>query len=340
MKIFVTGGTGYVGSHSVASLMKDGHEIRMLVRSRENVYRALTPLGININQIEIIEGDINDLDKLKAAMKSVDSILHAASVVDISSNNKNISLKTNRQGFDNILNESIKASLDPIIHVSSGAAILPNCHNGVVNNHSLPTQNNIGPYQDSKTYQEKKARELQLLGFPIVITNPTLVMGPNDPHWGVCTKIIMQILMGNLNPVIEATVPIVDVRDLAQLHSKLMKSGNGPKRYLLSSNIQLTDLVDLINKLTYRNIKCYVMPRLFLNIVVVVLSYLQTVLPIKTFVSKSTFSIMKLNPYFDDTDTVERLKINKTDISKTIYDMLVWMKSTNKIPQELFGELR
>ena len=82
------------------------------------------------------------------------------------------------------------------------------------------------------------------------------------------------------------------------------------------------------------------MPRLFLNIVVVVLSYFQTVLPIKTFVSKSTFSIMKLNPYFDDTDTVERLKINKTDISKTIYDMLVWMKSTNKIPQELFGELR
>src|SRR5688572_17708970 len=78
--ILVTGGTGFVGSHTVAALLERGHRVRLLVRSRSRVGPALSPLGIAADAIEIAEGDVTREESVRAALEGCDGVLHAAAV--------------------------------------------------------------------------------------------------------------------------------------------------------------------------------------------------------------------------------------------------------------------
>ena len=75
MKVLVTGGTGFVGSHSVAALLSQGHQVRLLVRSPDQVARSLSPLGAA--DVESVLGDVTAPQSVKEAMTGCDAVLHA-----------------------------------------------------------------------------------------------------------------------------------------------------------------------------------------------------------------------------------------------------------------------
>ena len=91
----------------------------------------------------------------------------------------------------------------------------------------------MGAYTDSKAEQEILARDFQMKGAPVVIIYPGAVMGPYDPHWGDGTSMVEQILRRKVIPVLDSHIPIVDVRDIARIHSVVLESGKGPRRYML-----------------------------------------------------------------------------------------------------------
>jgi len=70
MKVLVTGGTGFVGSHSVAALVSLGHQVRLLVRSRDRVVRSLSPLGVA--DVESVVGDVTAPGSVEEAMPHCD----------------------------------------------------------------------------------------------------------------------------------------------------------------------------------------------------------------------------------------------------------------------------
>ena len=78
MRVLVTGGTGFVGSHSVAALVSQGHQVRLLVRSRDRVASSLSPLGVA--EVESVEGDLTAPRSVEEAMAHCDTVLHAAAV--------------------------------------------------------------------------------------------------------------------------------------------------------------------------------------------------------------------------------------------------------------------
>ena len=340
MKVLVTGGTGFVGCHTVSRLVRDGHEIRMLVRSEDRVSPALIPVGVNTSQVEVLLGDVTDRDSIKRALVGVDALIHAASVYTMDKRRSKEIMATNKKGAEIVLGEASIAGLDPIIYVSSVAAVMSPEKSSVRFPVSPPTSVKIGAYVNSKADQEVIARDLQAKGAPIVITYPGSVAGPYDPHWGDGTLLVENVLCGKANPVIDGNIPIVDVRDIARLHSAVLEPAKGPRRYMLSGNsIRLTELVALLGRLTGRNIRCHTAPIWLLEPIGNAMDVFQTIWPIRFRISKEAFTILKWDLGFDDSSSVKELGIKKTDLETTMIDMLRGMHSVGRISDKMLGKL-
>jgi dihydroflavonol-4-reductase len=78
MRVLITGATGFVGSHTVAAVVRAGHDVRLLVRRPGRVGAALAPFGIRV--VDIVTGDVLDAGSVQAAVEGCDAIISAAAV--------------------------------------------------------------------------------------------------------------------------------------------------------------------------------------------------------------------------------------------------------------------
>jgi nucleoside-diphosphate-sugar epimerase len=81
MRVLVTDGTGFVGSHTVAAIARSGHELRLLVRRPGQVPASLGPLGVSVT--DIVGGDVLDEDVVSRAVEGCDAVVHAAAVYSV-----------------------------------------------------------------------------------------------------------------------------------------------------------------------------------------------------------------------------------------------------------------
>ena len=177
MKVLVTGGTGFVGSHSVAALLSQGHQVRLLVRSPDQVARSLSPLGAA--DVESVLGDVTAPQSVKEAMTGCDAVLHAAAVYSIDPRAASRIRETNVRAAENVLGTAVRRGLDPVVHVSSYVALLP--PQGAVLTPDSPVKRPRGTYSRSKAESERIARGYQEQGGPVVIVYPGGVIGPRRP---------------------------------------------------------------------------------------------------------------------------------------------------------------
>src|SRR5688500_6359744 len=123
MKVMVTGGTGFLGSHSVSALVKAGHEVRLLVRAPDRIPPAMAPHGLG--QMDHVIGDITDKASIAKALDGCDAVLHSANILTTDPRRAAEMLDVNPRGTANVLGAAFERGLDPIIHVSSNAALMP-----------------------------------------------------------------------------------------------------------------------------------------------------------------------------------------------------------------------
>jgi dihydroflavonol-4-reductase len=125
MRVLVTGGTGFVGSHTVAALVEGGHEVRLLVRARQRVAAALAPLGLQAADLDTTVGDVTDPAAIDQAVRGCEAVVHAGSVYSLDSRDAGRIRQVNVRGTDLVLGAAHRAGLDPIVYVSSIVAMLP-----------------------------------------------------------------------------------------------------------------------------------------------------------------------------------------------------------------------
>jgi dihydroflavonol-4-reductase len=226
MKVLVTGGTGFVGSHSVKALVDAGHEVRMLVRAPERVATTLGPLGVQ--PPEHATGDVTDADSVRRALDGCDAVLHGASMFTFDARERERMLHVNRRGTELVLTTAHELGLNPIVHVSSYVVLLPS--DGTLRVDS-PLGDPPFPYARSKVESELVARELQREGAPVVIVRPGMVWGPRDPHMGESATLARDILRGRVPGAVPGGAPVVDVRDVAAVHAAAMAPRRGPRTY-------------------------------------------------------------------------------------------------------------
>ncbi|GII76276.1 NAD-dependent epimerase [Sphaerisporangium rufum] len=235
MLVTVTGGTGFVGAHSVAAIAGAGHRVRMLVRDPDRAARALAPLGVDPGAVHTVPGDVRDAGAVRAAVRGADAVLHAASVYSFDSRRHAEMRAVNERGTEVVLGEARRAGAGLIVHVSSIVALYPASPARVLDAGS-PVGRPRETYMATKAAAEQIARRHQADGAPVVITYPPALLGPHDPNLGDQTARLRDVLRG-LTPMWPAGgFPVGDVRDTAALHARLLDGAAGryfgPGRHL------------------------------------------------------------------------------------------------------------
>lgn len=223
MLICVTGGTGFVGSHSVAAVLRAGFRVRLVVRDPARVAPALAPLGIDPGAVDVAVADVTDRTAVAAALRGADAVLHAASVYSFDSRRRSDLRRINELGTEVVLDAARRVGADPVVYVSSVAALMP--AKGRELRADLPVGRPRAAYPASKAAAEAVARRHQGQGAPVVITYPPALLGPHDPHLGDQTARLRDTLRGLMPLWPTGGFPLGDVRDTAALHAALFQPG-------------------------------------------------------------------------------------------------------------------
>ncbi|MCV7199047.1 NAD-dependent epimerase/dehydratase family protein [Mycobacterium angelicum] len=244
MRIAVTGGTGYLGAHVVRALLQAGHHVTLLVAPNDSapVIERLRELG----PLTVLVGDVRATSSIEELLTAADAVLHAAGIVGTDERRARLMWEVNAYATEAILTRAVELGLDPVVSVSSYSALFPP-PDGVISPDS-PTAAGRSAYAKTKGYADRAARRLQDAGGPVVVTYPSSVVGPAfGTAAGVTERGWAPIVRWAVAPRVRGGMQMIDVRDVADVHVRIMQAGRGPRRYVCGGHLLTFDeMVDAV----------------------------------------------------------------------------------------------
>ncbi|MFJ9521737.1 NAD-dependent epimerase/dehydratase family protein [Kitasatospora sp. NPDC101801] len=256
----MTGGTGFVGAHSVAAVLRAGCRVRLLVRDPAAVERSLAPLGVDPAGLELVVGDVTDEGAVAEAVKGAEVVLHAASVYSFDSRRRSELRRTNVRGTELVLAAGRASGARRVVHVSSVGALFPAA--GPVIRTDSPVGRPREAYLATKAAAEQVARRHQQEGAPVVISYPPALLGPDDPYLGDQNARLRNELRGLMPLWPGGGLPLGDVRDTAALHAALVTGTAGPATRQFGPQHFLTTrrYVETVREVTGRQLPAMYLP--------------------------------------------------------------------------------
>jgi len=233
MKIFITGGSGFIGRHTVELLAKTNHQLVLLTRKTSNT-SFLSKLS---NQsITIIEGDLNDELSLLNGMKGCDSVINIAAHYTFWEPHKKIYSKVNVRGTQNVMECALKSGIKKIVHIST-AGIFGKPFEEPFNEKSPVGPKQVSEYSRTKYEGDRIAWNLfEKKGLPLVVIYPVCVLGPGDPN--ASANYVQNLINRRLPATVfkDKIFSFVCVKDVAQaIVNALEKEDNIGEKYLISN---------------------------------------------------------------------------------------------------------
>lgn len=308
----------------------------MLVRAADRTSPALTPLGIG--EVDYVLGDVTDSAAVERGMEGCDAVLHAASIYSFDVRTAREMQRVNLTGTETVLKAAEKSHLDPVVYVSTFLALWS--PEGTTVDEQSPLRDPRGPYFKSKVEAERIARRYQEGGLPVVISYPSTVNGPQDPHVGESAQIVASLLKRLLPAVPRGALSIVDVRDVAGAHAAAFERGLGPRRYVLSgTSVRFSSMVEMLEEVTGRRIPHVTVPAWTLWPIVRAAGLLQRVLPFRLPLSAEGFDAVTWDARGDNSRARAELGFAPRDPSETFADTVEWMYRAGRISAKQAGKL-
>jgi dihydroflavonol-4-reductase len=251
VKLLVTGATGFLGSTLVPMLRQAGHDVRVLVRS-----------GVEVPEVETVKGDVRDPDSVLRALAGVEGVYHLAGLVSRDPADARKMYELHVDGTRNLLTAAARAGLKRIVLASSSGTIGVSRVRRVASEEDDYPIEAVGrwPYYLSKIYEEKIAIDFARRGLPIVILNPSLLLGPGDARMS-STQDIFRFLMGRIPVMPRGGISFVDVRDAARALVAALTRGNVGERHLLgAANWEFSEFFARLGRIAHRAPPLFRMP--------------------------------------------------------------------------------
>ncbi|TWU00964.1 NAD-dependent epimerase/dehydratase family protein [Stieleria varia] len=253
--IFVTGGTGFIGTRLVQTLI--GQEYRVRVLTRRGPETADTS-WLSHERIELVHGDITDVGSLIRGMQGCDRVLHLAAYAKNWAPSRDIYNQINVEGMRNVFAAAEQVGVRRVVWTSTIMTLGPSTP-GKVGDERMPRSSNefLTGYEESKWLAEQEAFRWTDRGFPVVIVNPTRVYGPGPLTEGnALAKLIDDYNRGRVPILFNRGVNVgnyVLVDDVVQGHLLALEKGRVGERYILGgTNVSLRDFFRAIDGVTGR----------------------------------------------------------------------------------------
>jgi dihydroflavonol-4-reductase len=246
MKCFVTGATGFLGSHVARQLQAKGSDLHLLVRP--------TSRTDNIADLaaERVVGDLRDVESLKRGMAGCEFVFHVAADYRLWALNGQELYQSNVDGTRNLLEAARDSGVRRVVYTSS-VATMGFGNNGHVTDENAPVAlaNMIGDYKRSKFMAEQLVIEAGRNGQDVVMVNPSTPIGERDIKPTPTGQIVVDFLKRKFPAYVDTGLNLVDVTDCAEGHLLAMEKARPGERYILGSeNLTLKQILDKLAAIT------------------------------------------------------------------------------------------
>ncbi len=249
MKIFITGGTGYLGNKLVARLSASGNEINAICHNPSKKKFLQFP-GVNI-----FDGDISDLASMKKAMQGCTQVYHLAGYARVWAKDPTNYYTINVGGTKNILDAAIECGVKKVLYTSTAGVLGPSGENPVKEGDKRLGKI-LNEYEDSKTQAEDLCLEYaQKMGLNVMIVNPPRIYGPGlSSESNGLTNLVKKYLEGKWRIIPgdgQGIGSYVYIDDIIRGHILAMEKGKSGERYILSGvNATYDEFFEILAKVS------------------------------------------------------------------------------------------
>ena len=246
MKCFVTGATGFLGSHVARQLLAAGADLRLLVRPTSRLD------NIAAIRADHVVGDLRDVDSLRKGMSDCEFVFHVAADYRLWARDGQELYQSNVDGTRNILQAARDSKVRRVIYTSS-VATMGFGNNGRLTDEKSPVtlENMIGDYKRSKFMAERLVLEAGQAGQAVVMVNPTTPIGERDIKPTPTGQIVVDFLKRKFPAYVDTGLNLVDVIDCAHGHLQAMEKARPGERYILGGeNLTLKQILDKLGAIT------------------------------------------------------------------------------------------
>lgn len=259
MKVFVTGATGFLGSHVARALVAQGADLRLLVRASSDL-RNVADLNA-----ERVTGDLRDPASIEKGLSGCEVVFHVAADYRLWVRDPKEMYRSNVEGTRALLDAARKQGVRRVVYTSS-VATMGFGSNGHAGGHSsghfedrrltdeatpVSIANMIGHYKRSKFMGEQVAFEAAQSGVDVVIVNPTTPVGERDVKPTPTGRIVLDFLKRKFPAYVETGLNLVDATECARGHVQALEKGKSGERYILGGeNLTLKQILDRLGVIT------------------------------------------------------------------------------------------
>jgi dihydroflavonol-4-reductase len=243
----VTGGSGFIGQHLVTTLLADGRRVRVF---------DLHPPTSAATGLEYIQGSVLDPESLHAALDGVEEVYHLAGLPGMWTRRKDDFHAVNAQGTAIVIAGARKRGVSRLLHCSTESILFrpSRTTSAVAEDVAVTLDQMPGAYTRSKMLGEQQALQAAAAGFPVVIANPTMPIGPHNGKLTPPTLMLHYFLSRHVQFYLDFIMNLVDVRDVATGLFLAMERGQTGQPYILGGeNIALKKLLAIIGVISGRS---------------------------------------------------------------------------------------
>jgi dihydroflavonol-4-reductase len=246
LKAFVTGATGFLGSHVARVLADQGADLRLLVRPASNL-KNLEGL-----KAETATGDLRDAASLEKAMSGCDTVFHVAADYRLWVRDPDEMYRSNVDGTRALLEAARKNGVTRVVYTSSVATVGFTSDGRPADEDSpVSLADMIGHYKRSKFMAEQVALDAGRGGMQVVTVNPTTPIGEQDVKPTPTGRIVVDFLKRKFPAYVETGLNLVDVRECARGHVAALEKGTSGERYILGGeDLTLKRILDKLGQIT------------------------------------------------------------------------------------------
>ena len=332
----VTGGSGFIGRHVVAELVRRGEDVRVydLRPLARQTMEALHDRANGRSSMETVVGDILDVGSLRQAMQGCRRVFHLAADPNLWHADPHHFDRVNREGTEVVLRVAKELHVERVVHTSTEAVLMPRRAGGpVTEDVEVGLCDMLGPYCRSKFLAECSAFAFAKAGLPVVVVNPTTPVGPGDITATPPTRMFIDFLTRRMPAYLNARIDFVDVRDAALGHVLAAERGMPGRRHLLAG--WPTELGDVLTRLA--RIAERPAPRLRLPYAVA-LSFACGEALVGRITKRPPRAplcgvrLARRGVTFDPSWTRARLGLRPRPLDESLRDTVQWLRATGRVP--------
>jgi len=323
----VTGATGHIGNVLIRELTAKREKVRAVVPPREDT----SPLeGL---QVDLIEGDVRNIDSLIRAFEGCDIVYHLAGIISIVPGKRNLMHQVNVEGARNVVEACLSTGVKRFIYASSIHAIAEPPH-GTTIDETLPfdPDRTIGDYGRSKALAAREVLKGIRKGLNAVIVCPTGVTGPYDYKVSEMGQLIMDFLERKLKAYVAGSYDFVDVRDVARGHILACKKGEAGQTYILSGErITVAELLSTLEEITGVKAPSLKMPRRLARAVGILASPYYWLTKTRPLFTAYSIDVLASNSLVSSEKARRELGYSSRPLKESIQNAIEWFKEAGMV---------